>query len=189
MPPPKSSFTLITLSNKVTASESAVEFLKSHQVLNNSSTCKKCGTLNSKVVQKKNTSYYYFPCDNKNCNSMTSIRDGTILSRANIGIRTFILLAYTFIMFQGLTIAQRIHEVLCPYYYFNFSSTSQADLDDGDYGDLVVPEDGLPHLSTVTVGDYMAVFRDMIGDFIVNQSTGMVGGTRNYMRNRRVHVR
>ena len=107
---------------------------------------------------------------------MTSIRDGTLLSRANIGIRTFILLAYTFIMFQGLTIAQRIHEVLCPYYYFNFSSTSQADLDDGDYGDLVVPEDGLPHLSTVTVGDYMAVFRDMIGDFIVNQSTGMVGG-------------
>ena len=66
--------------------------------------------------------------------------------------------------------------MLCPYYFFNFSSTSQADLDYGDYGDLVVPEDGLPHLSTVTAGDYMAVFRDMIGDFIVNQSTGMVGG-------------
>ena len=112
MPPSKSSFTLITLSNKVTASESAVEFLKSQNILNNSSICKKCGTCNTKVVRKRNTSYYYFPCEKQNCNSMTSIRDGTILSHANIGLRTFILLVYTFIMFQGLTISQRIHEVL-----------------------------------------------------------------------------
>ena len=33
------------------------------------------------------------------------------LSHAKIGIRSFILLAYTFIMCQGLTIAQKIHEV------------------------------------------------------------------------------
>jgi hypothetical protein len=117
MPPPKSSFTLITLSNKVTVSESAVEFLRSQNVLNNSSVCKKCGTCKTKVVRKRNTSYYYFPCETQNCNTMTSIRDGTILSRANIGIRTFILLSYTFIMFQGLTISQRIHEVLISCYF------------------------------------------------------------------------
>jgi hypothetical protein len=57
-----------------------------------------------------------------------------------------------------------------------FKLPLQADLDDGDFGELVVPGDGLPHLSPDTVGDYMAIFRDMIGDYVLNLGNGMVGG-------------
>ena len=38
-------------------------------------------------------------------------RDGTILAHRHIGIRTFILLTYSFAMCQGLTLQQKIHEV------------------------------------------------------------------------------
>jgi len=40
----------------------------------------------------------------------------------------------------------------------------------------VVPGDGVPHLSPVTVGEYFKVFRDSIGDFMLTHGDGMVGG-------------
>jgi hypothetical protein len=53
----------------------------------------------------------------------------------------------------------------------------QADLDEGDYDDLVVPDSGDPHLSVNTIIEYQAVFRDVIGDFMMSVAGGyMVGG-------------
>ena len=109
MPSSYSKFSLITLCQKVANSKSAIEFLKVHGILNSKGRCKKCSKELSEVTQHLNTSYYYFFCPV--CRTKVSIRDGTILSGANIGIRTFCLLAYTFVMCQGLTLDQKIHEV------------------------------------------------------------------------------
>ena len=51
-----------------------------------------------------------------------------------------------------------------------------ADLADGDYDDLVVPGDGGPRLSPVTVGECFKIFRDSIGDYMLTHGDGMVGG-------------
>ena len=117
MPKARSSYNLVSLCNKVKASESAVAFLKQHCILNNKANCSKCLQEVDEMVCKPGTSYWYFLCSS--CKTKVSIRDNTILSHAKIGIRTFILLAYTFIMCQGLTIAQKIHEV-CFEYKFEY---------------------------------------------------------------------
>ena len=109
MPPAHSKFSIITLCDKIKKSESAIAFLKEHGVLNSSAKCSKCSKELNEIYRKSGTSYYYFSCSD--CGTMVSIRDGTILSRAHIGIRTFALLAYTFVMCQGLTLNQKIHEV------------------------------------------------------------------------------
>lgn len=138
MPPCKSSYSLVTLCSKVKRSLDAVNFLIYHNILNKTAVCRKCDTELSEQCHKPGTAYYYFPCHK--CNTKVSIRDKTILSHSNIGIRTFIMLTYTFVMFSGLTLAQKIHE---------------ADLNDGDYEDLVVPGSGDPHLSEHTIIDHM----------------------------------
>ena len=109
MPSCYSKFSLITLCQKVANSKSAIEFLKVHGILNSKGRCKKCSKELTEVTQHLNTSYYYFFCPV--CRTKVSIRDGSILSGANIGLRTFCLLAYTFVMCQGLTLDQKIHEV------------------------------------------------------------------------------
>ena len=54
---------------------------------------------------------------------------------------------------------------------------TQADLVDGDFDQLLVPEDDDRHLSTDTVIYYQKVFRDIIADFMISVSSGyMVGG-------------
>ena len=110
MPPAKCSYNIISLCDKVRASESAVTFLRNHGVLNNSATCAKCLRELTEVHRKPGTAYWYYSCST--CNTMQSVRSNTILSHAKIGMRTFILMAYTFIMCQGLTLAQKIHEVI-----------------------------------------------------------------------------
>ena len=160
MPPCKSSYSLVTLCSEVKRALDAVNFLIFHKILNKTAECKKCGTELSEQCHKPGTAYYYFPCHK--CKTMVSIRDGTILSHSNIGIRTFIMLTYTFVMFSGLTLAQKIHE---------------ADLNDGDYDDLVVPGSGDPHLSEHTIIEYQAVFRDVIADHMMSEAGGyLVGG-------------
>ena len=109
MAPAHSSYNIVSLCDKVRASESAVSFLKDYGVLNNSATCTKCLSELTDVHRKPGTAYWYYPCST--CNTMVSIRSNTILSHGKIGMRTFILMAYTFIMCQGLTLAQKIHEV------------------------------------------------------------------------------
>ena len=109
MPSTYSKFNLITLCEKVRKSELAVEFLKSHGILNQKANCRKCFKEVTEMFKKPGTSYYYFFCSD--CRTMVSIRDGTILSGGHIGIRTFCLLTYNFIMCQGLTLQQKIHEV------------------------------------------------------------------------------
>ena len=96
----------MSLCEKVKYSEDAVSFLRDHEILHKKSTCTKCLQELSDTFQTPGTSYRYFHCTN--CRTKVSIRNQTILSHAHIGIRFFILLAYTFV--PG-TIAQKIHEV------------------------------------------------------------------------------
>ena len=109
MPKSRSSFNFYTLCRKVLNLESSVSFLQEYGVLHKKVKCPKCENELSYIHRDKGTSYCYFRCSS--CKSKVSIRDNTMLSHAKIGIRSFILLAYLFIMSQGLTIAQKIHEV------------------------------------------------------------------------------
>ena len=53
----------------------------------------------------------------------------------------------------------------------------QADLEEGDYDDLVVPARDAPHLSTDTIINIQKIFRDIIVDDTINSaSSAMVGG-------------
>ena len=107
MPRAQSSYNLVSLCEKVKYSEDAVSFLRDHEILQKKkSKCAKCLLELSDTFQTPGTSYRYFHCTN--CSTKVSIRNQTILSHAHIGIRFFILLAYTFV--PG-TIAQKIHEV------------------------------------------------------------------------------
>ena len=110
----KSSYNCYTLTNLVGTSQSAIDFLQSKNILHKSAQCKKCGWSNSTVLKKPDTNYYYFPCDNCD-SSMTSIRDNTLLQYKHVPLRTFCLLAYTFVMCLGLSNAQKIHEVSMKY--------------------------------------------------------------------------
>ena len=113
MPPANSKYSLITLYEEIRKSESVVGFLQDHGILNSSANCKKCSKDLKDVHKKTGSFYYYFTCSD--CGTMVSIRDGTILSRANIPMRTFTLLTYAFSMLQGLTLTQKIHEVILRY--------------------------------------------------------------------------
>lgn len=110
---PRSSYNLITLSNEIRTSDSAIEFLRRQGLLNNASKCAKCGNVSTVVHKKAGTNYHYFACPT--CRTQTSMRDGSIMAHKHTGFRTFINLCYTFIMFSALTLAQKIHEV----YYFS----------------------------------------------------------------------
>ena len=53
----------------------------------------------------------------------------------------------------------------------------QADLDEGDFDDLVVPSSDACHLSTDTIIDLQRKFRDIIAEETMNSaSSAMVGG-------------
>ena len=109
-----SSYNLISLCDEVRTSESAVAFLKDYGILNKRATCSKCLREVDEMVCKPGTSDdWYFLCSS--CKTRVSVCTNTILSHDKIGIRTFILLAYTFIMLQGLSVAQKIHEVCLEY--------------------------------------------------------------------------
>ena len=71
--------------------------------------CTKCLLELSDTFQTPGTSYRYFHCTN--CRTKVSIRNQTILSHAHIGIRFFILLAYTFVPGTIAQNCQKIHEV------------------------------------------------------------------------------
>ena len=105
MPRAQSSYNLMSLCEKVKYSEDFF-FEGSWNFAKKKSTCAKCLLELSDTFQTPGTSYRYFHCTN--CRTKVSIRNQTILSDAHIGIRFFILLAYTFV--PG-TIAQKIHEV------------------------------------------------------------------------------
>ena len=109
MPSAKSTLSFVTLTDKVKCSENAISFLKEHGILNSSANCKKCFRELTTMKRLNNSAYWYFHC--QLCDTKVSIRDRTILSHSHIGIRTFCLLLYTFVMFQGLTVSQKIHEV------------------------------------------------------------------------------
>ena len=109
MPRARSSDNLVTLFYKVKKLESAVSFLQEHGVLHKSVKCTKCLREVVHFNQEKGTGHFFFRC--RSCNTKVSVRDNTLLSQGNIGIRTFILLTYLFIMLQGLSIAQKVHEV------------------------------------------------------------------------------
>lgn len=104
-----SDFNLVKLCDQIRASDSAVNFLKNCGILNKSASCRKCSAEVSLMQRKAGTGYWYFSC--MNCKTKMSVRNNTILSHANIGLRTFIMLCYTFIMCQGLSLCQKIHEV------------------------------------------------------------------------------
>ena len=100
---------LVSLYYKVKKLESAVSFLQEHGVLHKSVKCTKCLREVVDIDQETGTGYFFFQC--RSCKTKVSVRDNTLLSLVNIGIRTFILLAYLFIDLQGLSIAQKVHEV------------------------------------------------------------------------------
>ena len=109
MPRVRPSYNLVTLFYKVKKLESAVSFLQDYGVLHKSAQCTKCHQEVVDIHQETGTGYFSFRCNR--CETKVSVRDNTHLAVANIGIRTFILLTYLFIMLQGLTIAQKVHEV------------------------------------------------------------------------------
>ena len=109
MPRARSSNNLVTLFYKVKKLESAVSFLQEHGVLHKSVNCTKCLREVDDIDQETGTGHFFFRCHS--CNKKVSVRDNTLLSQGNIGIRTFILLTYLFIMLQGLSVAQKVHEV------------------------------------------------------------------------------
>lgn len=109
MPRARSSNNLVTLFYKVKKLESAVSFLQEHGVLHKSVNCTKCLREVDDIDQETGTGHFFFRC--RSCNKKVSVRDNTLLSQGNIGIRTFILLTYLFIMLQGLSVAQKVHEV------------------------------------------------------------------------------
>ena len=104
-----SSKNLVSLANRVRSSEAAVSFLKENGILHSRTECSSCLTELTQMRRKPGSAYWYFHC--VPCKAKVSIRNKTILSHSKIGLRTFIMMAYTFIMCQGLTIAQKIHEV------------------------------------------------------------------------------
>ena len=109
MPRVRPSYNLVTLFYKVKKLESAVSFLQDYGILQKSAKCSKCHQEVVDIHQGTGTGYFCFRCNR--CETKVSIRDNTLLALANIGIRTFILLTYLFVMLQGLTIAQKVHEV------------------------------------------------------------------------------
>ena len=109
MPRVFSSKNLVSLANRVRTSEAAVSFLQQNGILHSKTRCSKCFNELTDMRRRPGTSYWYFHC--QPCQTSVSIRNKTILSHSKIGLRTFVMLAYTFIMCQGLTIAQKIHEV------------------------------------------------------------------------------
>ena len=74
MPPAKSSYSLISLCDRVRSQDAAVAFLQSKKILHSKSQCKKCGTQNEVVSKDKATNYFFFGCSKKGCRSKTSIR-------------------------------------------------------------------------------------------------------------------
>ena len=73
-------------------------------------------------------------------------------------------------MCQGATLQQKIHEVLqmylCTFYKYIYStfcfydiSIIQADIRDGFHGELMLPSQGQPHLSTDTVIEFQKIYR------------------------------
>ena len=119
IPMPRSTYNLITLSNEIRTLDSTVEFLKREGLLNNATHCKKCDNVSTVVHKRAGTNYHYFACPN--CHTQTSVREGSIMAHKHTGYRTFVNLCYTFIMFSGLTLAQKIHEVFfCLYFFFFF---------------------------------------------------------------------
>ena len=111
----RSGFNLVTFSNKVRSTARAVGFLQSVGILQQSVYCSKCNQELSVVKQKANTAYFYFHCEQ--CKTMKSVRDNTILGNKHIGMRTLCLLVYLFSMCQGLTLAQKLQEVLYQWLY------------------------------------------------------------------------
>ena len=101
MPRVRPSYNLVTLFYKVKKLESAVSFLQDYGVLHKSAKCSKCHQEVVDIHQETGTGYFSFRCSR--CETKVSVRDNTHLAVANIGIRTFILLTYLFVMLQGLT--------------------------------------------------------------------------------------
>ena len=112
-----SRYNIITFHEAVKTSDSAIAFLQEHKILRTTAPCSKCGIENSRIVKKSGTNYHYFPCDN--CATMTSIRNKTFLAHKHTGLRTFCMILYTFVMLQGLSIAQKIHEVGFHHLFFS----------------------------------------------------------------------
>ena len=177
MPRVFSSKNLVSLANRVRTSEAAVSFLQQNGILHSKTRCSKCFNELTDMRRRPGTSYWYFHC--QPCQTSVSIRNKTILSHSKIGLRTFVLLAYTFIMCQGLTIAQKIHEVfLFAIVVKNIVHLFKADLDDGDYDHVEVPASGDPHLSSTTCVEYQKIFRDIISSAMMDKCSQdyMVGG-------------
>jgi len=161
MPRARSSNNLVTLFYKVKKLESAVSFLQEHGVLHKSVNCTKCLREVDDIDQETGTGHFFFRC--RSCNKKVSVRDNTLLSQGNIGIRTFILLTYLFIMLQGLSVAQKVHE---------------AFVDEEDSDDLLSPGTRDTRQLETTFVKYHEIFRDMISQHMINENSGdhMVGG-------------
>ena len=106
-------FNLVTYCNKVRTTAKAIAFLQSVGVLPKTVKCSKCDQTLATLSRKPRTAYFYFAC--KDCNTMKSVRDNTILAHKHTGMRTLCILSYLYSTCTGLTLAQKLHEVQCTY--------------------------------------------------------------------------
>ena len=122
-------------------------FIKDHGVLPKSRSCGQCDkTLNT--VHCNSKGYHYFFCNS--CKKKYSVRNGTILSLANISFRKIVFLEYFFIT-SFLSYKQVRKEVSIS------SSEDDCDESNGDEED----DDSAKRciMSNTTISRYYSIFR------------------------------
>ena len=133
--------------DEVRTPENQVEFLQKLGIINTTHHCNICNIEVTNIKKRPGTKYFYLECTN--CHTQTSIRKNTVLYKKGISIRSFVLLAYTFI---ALTFT---HEQYC------YELSLSGDEEEENQG---------PSLSCHTTVHYTGLFRDMIAEDLFNYS-------------------
>lgn len=133
-----------------------VKFLQETEVLPVTQNCEKCDTV---LTKQNNRGYFvYFRCGK--CKTMTSVRKGTILSKAKISFRRFILLIYAFCQFNW-TYGQTQREACV-------TSDEESDTETASTSTL----------SSQSVDKYFRLFREIVCDhmFETLKTVQKIGG-------------
>ena len=139
---------LVKLGAMLATTSEQVKFCQTHNILPTHHTCENCGKQLTKVQVIGNECF--FRC----CQKKYNLRKGTLLERAKISLRKFILLTYCFIV-STFTYAQVMEE-----------TSVSSDEDDDDYKTT----------APTTINKYNTMIRHMICDEMLVIGDKKIGG-------------
>ena len=103
-----SRYKMCHLYDQIRTPDSQIAFLQKHDIFNTSHLCPDCDIVSTTVKNRAGSMYHYFECEK--CHKQTSIRKNTVLYKKGISLRSFLMIAYIFVMLN-YTHEQIIHEV------------------------------------------------------------------------------